>query len=215
MALQKTNPPFDGRQSPFRKHSHTNLSASSLDSEYSSREATMSCVKELYWVYCCRLPELSATGLCCYPLPTEGFSSSIIVALTILRFWRFGIVAEVLLGACAFFTRRMSIISACMCKPFANEQRPRPRTLMAHILVTLHASLHGQPATLKSMGAPKIPGWIGQGLPIDFGVITNVERVHSENSKVICQLSCGRRLTCGPGCRRPAGSIVVSRCYRF
>lgn len=57
---------------------------------------------------------------------------------------------------------------------------------MRHFFVTLDAPLHGYPAPLERMSTPVIPLFVGESLPVDFRVVTNVQRVDSEVIESAC-----------------------------
>lgn len=45
---------------------------------------------------------------------------------------------------------------------------------MGHILVTLDAPFHGHPTALEEVGTPEVPIRVGEGFPVNFGVVADV-----------------------------------------
>ena len=81
---------------------------------------------------------------------------------------------------------------------------------MGHFLEPFDTSFKRQPSTLQWVCTPKVPARIGKRFPINFSVITYIERINSGNNiNNHCMQSERLSLTCGLRYTRPADSSEV------
>ncbi len=49
--------------------------------------------------------------------------------------------------------------------------------MLRHFFIAVDDPLHREPAALQVLGAKEIPILVGQGLPVDFGIISDTKRI--------------------------------------